>query len=106
MHNTEYTRDANATVLGDVRALVDKASPNFFIFSVQSAARINWAVAGEVTIAVARRKSDLARRRRKSELLKIASELSAKRFHYQFVVCSLGKTGHRHGTNHPDPRDF
>jgi hypothetical protein len=25
---TEYTRDAYATVLGDVRALVDKASPN------------------------------------------------------------------------------
>jgi hypothetical protein len=34
-HKTEYTRDAYATVLGNVRALADKASPNFFIFSAE-----------------------------------------------------------------------
>jgi hypothetical protein len=34
VHKTEYTRDAYATVLGDVLALVDKASPNFFIFEI------------------------------------------------------------------------
>ena len=51
---TEYTRDAYATVLGNVRALVDKASPSFFIVSVESGGRINWSVAGEATIAVGR----------------------------------------------------
>jgi hypothetical protein len=52
VHKTEYTRDAYATVLGDIRALVDKASPSFFILSVESGARINWAVAGEAAITV------------------------------------------------------
>jgi hypothetical protein len=52
LRETEYTRDAYATVLGDFHALVDKASLNFFILSVEGGARINCAVAGEAEITV------------------------------------------------------